>query len=277
MPKTIKGADFVRNRYQVQDIASKYENSRFNTLLGRLIHIQEIEAINKALCFHPSSLVEIATGPGRISKEIKLDTPAIGLDSSVPMLKLAKQNIQDEKWSFICGDAIKLPFHDESFHALITFHFVRHLTAPERARVFHEFSRVLRKDGVLIMDVLNTNRGVIATALDRVYRLAERLITGNKSIYDARHTKSGLQQELAEAGFELQSMNGVAHLYSVHFIFNLPFDLVRYIKQKYLRKDVGTFYGWVRDKFLSVALRIECTQNRDKGYLWVATCAKKQE
>lgn len=277
MPKLIKGADLIRGRYQEQDIVNQYESSRFNTLLGRLIHIQEVKAINEALHFHPSSLLEVAVGPGRISKDIKLNTAqnVIGMDSSFPMLKLAKQNVRDENWSFICGDAMNLPFQDGSFDALVTFHFVRHLTAPERTRVFQEFSRVLSGNGILVIDALNANRGIIARSLDRVYRFAERLITGSVEAYDVRYTEANLQQELTEAGFQIQSMSGVAKLYSVHFILNLPFDLVRYIEQRYLKKDVGPFYRWVRDKFLSIALRIEHAQRHDRGYLWVITCQKE--
>lgn len=277
MPESIKGADLIRDRYQEQDIAREYESSRFSTLLGRLIHIQEIKAINEALSFHPSSLLEVAVGPGRISKDVRLNTASnvIGMDSSFPMLKLAKQNVQDENWSFICGDAMNLPFDDGAFDAIITFHFVRHLTAPERTRVFQEFSRVLKGGGVLVMEALNSDRTMIARGLDRLYHIAERLITSNEVVYDVRYTEANLQQELVEAGFQIQCVSGVARFYSVHFIFNIPFDLVRYIKQRYLRKEVGSFYRWVRDKFLSVALRIENTQSHDKGYLWVVTCVKK--
>jgi len=176
MPKLIKGADLIRDRYREQGIANQYESNRFNTLLGRLIHLQEVEAINEALSFRPSNLLEVAVGPGRISKDIKLNTTPniIGMDSSFPMLKIAKQNVQDEIWSLICGDAMNLPFHDGSFDTLVTFHCVRHLTAPERTRIFREFSRVLRENGILVIDAMNANRGVIARGLDRMYRLAER-------------------------------------------------------------------------------------------------------
>ena len=277
MPEAIKGAHLIRDRYQEQDIANQYENSRFNTLLGRLVHIQEVKAINEALSFRSSSLLEVAIGPGRISKDIKLNTASsvIGMDSSLPMLRLARQNVRDEIWSLICGDAMNLPFYDGSFDTLVTFHFVRHLTTPERTRIFREFSRVLRGDGILIIDAMNANRGVIARGLDGMYRLAERFITGDKEVYDVKYTKSELQQELAEAGFQIQSMTGVSRLHSLHFIFNLPFDLVRYIKQRYLKKGVGPLYRWVRDRFLSIALRIEHTQSSDKGYLWVVTCVRK--
>jgi len=279
MPNLIEGVDSVKGRYQEQDIANEYERSRFDTLLGRLMHIQEIEGINKALSFRPSNILEVATGPARISKAIKLHTSltAIGVDSSIPMLKIAKQNVEDERWSFICGDAMNMPFPNASFNVLITFHFVRHLAAPERARVFREFSRVLKVGGVLVMDVLNAERGVVARGFDKAHGLAQRAITGSRGIYDVRYTKTGFQQELADSGFELESLYGVAHFYSAHLILDLPFDLIRYIKQRYLRKDVGTSYRWVRDKFVSFALRIEHAQNRDKGYLWVATCVKKEE
>ena len=148
MIRDIKGADFVRAKYRDPKTAKRYEGSRFSTFLGRLIHIREIEEINKTLSFHSGvSLLEIATGPGRISKEIRLDAKVllIGLDSSIAMLKLAKQNAESKGWCFICGDAMKLPFRDESFDILVTFHFVRHLTTPERAEVLNEFYRVLKK------------------------------------------------------------------------------------------------------------------------------------
>ncbi len=277
MPEIIKGADLIQSRYQEQDIADQYEDSRFSTLLGRLIHVQEMNAVNEALSFHPLRLLEVATGPGRISKDIRLGakTTAIGLDSSAPMVRLAQRNVQNKKWSFVCGDARSLPFPDQAFDALVSFHFIRHLTAPERARVLREFYRVLKEDGVLIMDALNAERGLLARSLDSVYHLTEQVITRDKGVYDVRYRKSELQQELAGVGFHIQSMCGVARLYSLHFIFNLPFEVARYIKQKCLRKDVGAFYRWVRDKFLSVALLIERSQNRDKGYLWVVTCQKK--
>jgi len=276
MPQLVKGAAFVRHRYQEQDIADKYESSRFNTLLGRLIHIQEVEAINQALSFfRPSSLLEVATGSGRISKDIKPIITATGLDASPPMLKLARQNVPDTRWSFVCGDGMNLPFPDKSFDTLITFHFVRHLTATERALLYCEFFRVLMDGSILIIDALNVQQGIIARSLDKVYRLARWSITGGKEVYDVKYTKSALQQELAKAGFAIISTCGVARLYSIHFLVNLPFDLVRYIKQKYLKSEVGSLFYTARNKFLSMALRLEQTQDYERGYLWVITCVKK--
>ena len=73
----------IQELYQQEKVARLYEQTRFRSFIGKLGHELEITAINKALeAKKPSRLLEVATGTGRITRELKGFKSAIGIDSS---------------------------------------------------------------------------------------------------------------------------------------------------------------------------------------------------
>lgn len=272
----IKGLKDLRDQYRQPEFVDRYEKKRFSSFLGKLTHDMEIKATKSVLePIHPSKLLEIAVGPGRISKDIDFFDVGVGIDTSKPMLEIAKKYVRDNRWDFLNADVMKMPFHNNSFDAIVTFRLIRHFTKEERIRAYQEIRRVLIDGGILIMDALNNNTGIITKLFDKIYIFATRLITGtSETTYDCRYTREELKKELLEAGFELKSIHGIVHTYNLYFLLNLPFDAVRYIKMK-RKKDVGNIYIKLRDKLLSIASGIEKSLNKKDTYSWVIICQKR--
>lgn len=278
MVNIIKGAESVRERYRQNEVVKGYEQGRFSSFLGKLTHDMEIKAIKNALeQTHPQKLLEIAVGPGRVSKNLDFFDIAVGIDTSNPMLKTAREKVENQRWSFLNADAMNMPFCSESFDAIVTFRLLRHFTKEERTGTYREIHRVLKNDGILIMDALNIDTGIITKIFDKTYRsilqIMAKLIRGRSNmIYDVLYTKKDLEKELMDFGFQIKSINGIIHAHPLYFPFNLPFEFLRYVKM-----DKGPLYRVVRDKLLSIAIRIERHRSKklNNSYSWVIVCVKK--
>jgi ubiquinone/menaquinone biosynthesis C-methylase UbiE len=278
MVNITKGAESIREMYRQNEVAKGYEEARFSSFLGKLTDDMEIKAIESALeQTHPQKLLEIAVGPGRVSKSLDFFDLAVGIDTSYPMLKIARENVENQRWSFLNANVMNMPYYDESFDAIVTFRLLRHFTKEERTRAYREIHRVLKNDGILILDALNSNTGIITKIFDKTYRyvlqITAKLIRGKSSgIYDVLYTKEYLEKELMDFGFQIKSINGIIHAYNLYFPFNLPFEFLRYIKM-----DKNPLYRVARDKLLSIAIRNEHHRSKklDNSFSWVIVCVKK--
>jgi len=104
------------------------------------------------------TILDIGGGMGRLSLALsgKKQRRVILSDISVDMLKLAVNNAgRAENLSVVNTDAHHLPYGDNAFDLIIGLDLICHLTQPEKA--LKEFNRVLKKEGMLIIDSTNSN------------------------------------------------------------------------------------------------------------------------
>jgi ubiquinone/menaquinone biosynthesis C-methylase UbiE len=71
---------------------------------------------------------------------------SIGLDMNMKSLLQAKQ-----KSPVIMGNAVSLPFKDESFDGILCSHLIEHLEPHGAYNLLYEIGRVLKNDGILIL------------------------------------------------------------------------------------------------------------------------------
>ncbi len=147
--------------------ASLYEKERFNFPSGKLMGEIEKQSILMLLTNNNSygktrklQILDVATGTGRLAFYIEnyyKKSIITGIDINENMLKEAKKNSKRNrsKVKFIKGDLYNLPFKKASFDVVVGLRFSMHL--PDLNRVLSEFSRVIKKDGVLIFDIFNLN------------------------------------------------------------------------------------------------------------------------
>jgi demethylmenaquinone methyltransferase/2-methoxy-6-polyprenyl-1,4-benzoquinol methylase len=112
------------------------------------IKLAEIKANDKVL--------DIATGTGDLALEIKDTYPnseVIGLDFSPGMLEVARERSKGSI-EFIEGDALNLPFDDESINKCFISYGIRNVDSTEKC--IQEIFRVLKPNGKLV--VLETGR-----------------------------------------------------------------------------------------------------------------------
>lgn len=173
----MKDKYWAKNKYSTINPAD-YENIRFGTNAGKIIDEAEKESVYKLLKkYIPKTnkgtyrILDVATGPGRLAFYLEKHLPAAditGVDINDNMLEKARRFAQENKSKvkFVTGDIYKLPFTDNQFDAVVGLRFSMHI--PPIDKVIREFSRILKKDGVLIFDIFNCHS---------ILRL--KLMTGN--------------------------------------------------------------------------------------------------
>ena len=86
----------------------------------------------------PARTLDVACGTGFLSRHLR--GAVVGLDQSPSMLRLARSRIPGSM--VVLGDALGLPFADNSFDRVLTGHFYGHLGHDEREAFLSEASRV---------------------------------------------------------------------------------------------------------------------------------------
>jgi ubiquinone/menaquinone biosynthesis C-methylase UbiE len=86
----------------------------------------------------PGRTLDVACGTGFLTRHLRGDV--VGLDQSKRMLDEARK--QAPSVTYVQGDALALPFVDDSFDRVFTGHFYGHLEPAERQRFLAEARRV---------------------------------------------------------------------------------------------------------------------------------------
>jgi len=99
-------------------------------------------------------LMEVGSGFGRLADEYARFRSVTLFDPSAALLEAARDRLGVEpRFQFVAGDAHRLPFEDASFDVLVCVRVVHNLADPGQA--FHEFARVLRPNGTLVLEFAN--------------------------------------------------------------------------------------------------------------------------
>jgi demethylmenaquinone methyltransferase / 2-methoxy-6-polyprenyl-1,4-benzoquinol methylase len=135
-------------------------------------------------------VLDVGTGTGMIAQEIARRGPqVIALDYTPEMMYVGRDEGgvgNDEPVYFAAGDALRLPFGDETFGAVTTGFMMRNVTDIEGA--FREMARVLQPGGRLVCLEVGRPRFWGARLFHRVYTrkvvpLLGRLIAGDGDAY----------------------------------------------------------------------------------------------
>jgi ubiquinone/menaquinone biosynthesis C-methylase UbiE len=86
----------------------------------------------------PARTLDVACGTGFLTQHLRGEIT--GLDQSASMLELAQAKIPEGQ--FINGDALELPFADDSFDRVLTSFFYGHLEEGDRKAFLREARRV---------------------------------------------------------------------------------------------------------------------------------------
>jgi ubiquinone/menaquinone biosynthesis C-methylase UbiE len=98
--------------------------------------LRDLERTTASLA--PARTVDVACGTAFLTRHLRGDVT--GLDQSERMLAIARERMPNAR--FVRGDALDLPFPDDSFERVFTGHFYGHLEEPERVRFLAEARRV---------------------------------------------------------------------------------------------------------------------------------------
>jgi demethylmenaquinone methyltransferase/2-methoxy-6-polyprenyl-1,4-benzoquinol methylase len=86
----------------------------------------------------PARTLDVACGTGFLTRHLRGEITA--LDQSARMLRIAAERLPHAE--LLEGDALALPFPDDTFERVVTAHFYGHLEEPDRVRFLAEAFRV---------------------------------------------------------------------------------------------------------------------------------------
>ena len=204
----IEGIIALREAYRDDGVAARYIENRFREPLGALLHARQADALRRIVRqMKPRDVLEIAPGPARLTVDVGrvLRRPGTAIDASRAMLGQARRRLDEAglPWRCVNGDAFALPFGCE-FDLVYSFRLVRHFERAERVRLYGEVARVLRWSGLFVFDAVNAEVSA---------PLREAAAPGEYEHYDALLTEPELEEELAEAGLAVRSLEGVQRRY----------------------------------------------------------------
>lgn len=189
-------------------MVEEYLRRRTGQPLNGVLHRGQVRFLCRALGrARPERLLEIAPGPARLTAEIQYDGLGVLIDTSRPMLALARERLKGRpgRWVFAQGDAFSLPFPDSSFDFVYSLKLIRHFRLDDRRRLYGEIRRVLRPGGWFVTDAQNR-------AVSLPHRQAKGL--HRYPIYDVLYDREELVREITDAGFSLLELEGILRRFS---------------------------------------------------------------
>jgi ubiquinone/menaquinone biosynthesis C-methylase UbiE len=147
----------------------------------------ELGELRRALKGLPAlRTLDVACGTGFLTRH--LPGQIVGLDQSQSMLQEASR--QAPEATYVQGDALDLPFADDSFDRVFTAHFYGHLDPSERKRFLRAARRVARE--LVVVDSSSLHAGDIREEWQ------ERILNDGSrwEVYKRYFTPEGLADEL---------------------------------------------------------------------------------
>ena len=98
-----------------------------------------------------ATVLDVACGTGAVSREIvrQHGCSVVGLDQNEGMLAAGRALTDDERITYVQGEAERLPFDDAAFDALTFTYLLRYVDDP--AATMRELARVVRPGGTVAM------------------------------------------------------------------------------------------------------------------------------
>ena len=106
-----------------------------------------------------SRVLDLGCGMGLYTKELaRQESWPVGLDLNPQNLSRARQHTAGQSVCLVRGDAVYLPFRDESFDMVVSVEVLTHLPPELRRGVFSQINRVLRPRGSAWITLHNSAR-----------------------------------------------------------------------------------------------------------------------
>lgn len=174
---------------------------------------------------HIDKIVDVACGTGdmiifwkKIANENQIDLEKIlGVDPSVGMMDIAKQKLPEVE--FIEAQATNMPLEDSSTDIISISYGIRNVV--QRQEAFDEFARVLKKDGLVVINEFTKNKKetlfdyITDFYINKILPFLGGLISKNKEAYtylpnsiDEFLTTENLCKELKNSGLEVLYTKG---------------------------------------------------------------------
>jgi len=101
-------------------------------------------------------LLDAGCGSGKYSLPLKMrGFDVVGMDVSLRALRMLSESSKsrDVDIDILAGNVFQLPFTDGSFDIVWCYGVLQHLLSKERESAISEFQRILRKEGLMFLEV----------------------------------------------------------------------------------------------------------------------------
>ena len=140
----------IRDYYN--QLATEYDDDRFNNTYGSYLHAQERAILKSKLKgISKTSILDMGCGTGRF-----LEFAQNGVDFSEGMLQEAKAKFPNHQLKV--SDIRNMPFSENSFDAIFSLHVFMHLDLETVQQTIQEAHRILKPNGILIFDFPSKTR-----------------------------------------------------------------------------------------------------------------------
>jgi 2-polyprenyl-3-methyl-5-hydroxy-6-metoxy-1,4-benzoquinol methylase len=113
-----------------------------------------IRRVARANSLSKVSLLEVASGPGKVPAAVMERMQRDGIDLEISLLDRSRSHLNGSGRSVV-GDAVELPFANDSFDIVSSTLFIHHLMPEDVRKFIGESLRVCRR-AVLINDVIRS-------------------------------------------------------------------------------------------------------------------------
>ncbi len=117
-----------------------------------------VQMIKDNIVSSSSKILNLGCGPGLLEEELaKSGFGGVGIDSSEHMIRICQSRSDkysfSDNWAFKVGDCEKTDFANESFDCVVASGLIEYM--PEDKKMLSESYRVLKPNGILILNVGN--------------------------------------------------------------------------------------------------------------------------
>ncbi|MCC7087155.1 MAG: class I SAM-dependent methyltransferase [Pirellulales bacterium] len=156
----ISGESAIREAYRDDERVARYICDRYDSdPMGRSFCLRQGRILASTIrTLKPSSILEIAPGPARLTVYIPDVPKAVAIEQSPAMLAAAQKRLSEfgkSHWTLVEGDAFDMPFAEAEFDVVLAFKLLRHFNTFDRNRLARNIRRVLRPGGHFLVDVAN--------------------------------------------------------------------------------------------------------------------------
>jgi ubiquinone/menaquinone biosynthesis C-methylase UbiE len=209
------------NKIKIDEITSRrFENymKKFPELYNSLASIVKNYVSNK---IKKPIIIDLGCGPGLLSKEINKVIPngkIIGMDQSVDMLKIARENAKIETIQVISE---KIPLDNDSADVLVSRFSLTYWKNPKES--FSEIYRVLKPNGIVVMELLNREYPrwkIFYRKIAMIFKGAGWVARYHADAYKTAYTFDNAKKLIINSGFKINNIIGNKRNWSFIIVAN---------------------------------------------------------
>lgn len=202
-------ATYVQNMFT--QIANRYDLMNRLMTGGQDIRWRK-QVIQLARLGNHASLLDLGTGTGDLAREAATQFPQVKVIAADFTLEMMRVGQKRGPLNFSSADALRLPFTDSSFDAVISGFLMRNVIDLQKA--IQEQHRVLKKGGrIVILDTTRPKKNLLSPFIwlhmHVVIPLLGKLLTGHSEAYrylpettEGFVTAENMASRMAAAGFK---------------------------------------------------------------------------